>query len=67
MECYCDNMAVVAVINSGRAKDVTLMHLLRCMFFVAAHLNVYLQAHHVPGAKNMAAGALSRNCFSTFL
>ena len=38
VECYCDNMAVVAVVNSGRAKDKKLMHLLKCMFFVVGPL-----------------------------
>ena len=42
IECYCDNMAVVAVINSDRAKDKTLMHLLRCMFFIVAHFDIYI-------------------------
>ena len=60
-------MAVVAVINAGRAKDKTLMHLLRCMFFVAAHLDIQIHANHVPGVENVAADALSRNCMSTFL
>ena len=34
VECHCDNMAVVAVVNSGRAKDKIMMHMLRCMFFL---------------------------------
>ena len=49
VECYCDNVAVVAVINSGRAKDRILMHLLGRMFFVAAHLDIHIHASHVPG------------------
>ena len=32
VECRCDNAAVVAVVNSGKAKDSTLLHLLRCLF-----------------------------------
>ena len=60
-------MAVVAVINSSQAKDRILMHLLRCMFFVAAHLDIHLHASHVPGVENVAADALSRNCVSTFM
>ncbi len=67
VECQCDNMAVVAVVNSGRAKDKTLMHLLWCMFFVAARFNVQIRASHLPGVQNVAADALSRNDFSTFL
>jgi len=67
VECRCDNMAVVAVVNSGRAKDRTLMHLLRCMFFVAAHFSIHIHATHLPGVENSAADSLSRNNFPTFL
>ena len=31
-----DNEAVVVVLNSGYAKDGVLMHLLRCLLFIAA-------------------------------
>ena len=67
VECRCDNMAVVSVVNSGRAKDEVLMHLLRCLFFVAAHLHIHIRASHVPGVNNVAADALSRNDFPRFL
>ena len=44
-ECLFDNMAVVVVVvNSDRAMDKTLMHLLRCMFFIAAHWNIHVYA-----------------------
>ena len=62
IECYCDNMAVVSVINSSWAKDKALMHLLRCMFFMAARLDIHIHASHIPGVENTAADALSRNC-----
>ena len=52
MECLCDNMAVVVVVNSGRAKDRILMHLLRSMFFIAAHWNIHVHATHLPGVEN---------------
>ena len=29
----CDNMSVVAAIKRGTAKDDTVMHLLRCLWF----------------------------------
>ena len=67
VNCRCDNMAVVAVINAGRAKDRSLMHLLRCLFFWTAHYSIHLRASHVPGVSNVAADALSRNDFSRFL
>jgi hypothetical protein len=67
IECHCDNMAVVAVVNSGRSRDKTLMHLLRCLFFVAAQKNVQVHACHLPGTLNVAADALSRDCILDFL
>ena len=67
VECHCDNAAVVSVVNTGQSKDKVLMHLLRCMFFVAAKLHLHLHAIHVPGHTNVAADALSRNDLARFL
>ena len=67
MNCRCDNMAVVSEGNSGYCRDTTLMHMLRCLFFMASHFNVTVQASHIPGVANIAADALSRNQFSRFL
>jgi hypothetical protein len=67
VECLCDNMSVVVVVNAGRAKDDTLMHLLRCMFFVAAHHSIRIHATHLSGVDNIAADSLSRNNLSAFL
>ena len=64
--CNCDNAAVVAVVNSGRSKDNLVMHLLRCLYFFAAHFNCFLFAQHLPGRKNVAADALSRDNASLF-
>ena len=36
MQFSCDNAAVVSLISSGRAKDLTLAHLLHYFFFVEA-------------------------------
>ena len=60
-------VAVVAVVNSGRSRDKTIMHLLRCLFFVAAQKNVQVHACYLPGALNVAADALSRNRILDFL
>ena len=59
--CRCDNESVVAVINKGSAKDLSLSHLLRCISFYAAHYHFMLEAQHVPGHHNQIADALSRN------
>ena len=56
-----DNEAVVAVLNSGYARDGVLTHLLRCLFFIAASFSFWYSACHIPGRLNVAADAISRN------
>ncbi len=65
--CKCDNTAVVIVINSGTAKDPLLMHLMRCLFFYAAHYKFVDSAHHLPGKDNSGEDAISRNNADLFL
>ena len=65
--CQCDNQAVVAVLNKGSAKDLTLAHILRCISFYAAHYGFSYSAVHVLGEHNRAADALSRNNAQMFL
>ena len=57
----CDNAAVVSVISAGSAKDPTLTHLLRCLFFLEARYKFQAVAAHVPGVQNTLADALSRD------
>ena len=64
---HCDNMAVVAVINSRYSKDEYLMHMLRCLFFIEAHHQFLLSAVHIAGVKNTLADSLSRNKRESFL
>ena len=64
--CLCDNAAVVAAVNKGAAKDPALSHLLRVLALVAATLNLYVVARHLPGVENTAADALSRNKLQLF-
>lgn len=33
---YCDNAAVVAIINEGDCKELQVMHLMRCLAFLKA-------------------------------
>ena len=67
VECRCDNMAVVTVVNTGSSRDRAMMHLMRSLFFLVAHFHIQLKAVHVRGATNVAADALSRNDFHRFL
>ena len=59
--CHCGNESVVAVINKGSTKDLSLVHLLTCISFYATYYHFTLQAQHVPGTHNQIADALSRN------
>lgn len=64
---YCDNMAVVAVMNSRYCHDPALMQLLRCLSFIEARRQFTLSATHLPGIKNTLADDLSRDRLSAFL
>ena len=58
---HSDNMAVVAILNAGSARDHRLTHLLRCLYFYSAGFNFQYTAIHVPGRENVVADAISRN------
>ena len=45
----CDNESTVHVIKHHSCKDETLMHMLRCLFFIEAHFGFTLVAEHIPG------------------
>ena len=66
VRCHCDNSAVVSAVNSGWCREKHLMHLLRCLFFFAAHYRFRISAQHIPGADNVRADALSRGRISQF-
>jgi len=57
---WCDNEAVVSVINSGWSRDPILMKMLRELHFVCARHSFQILARHIPGLKNKVADALSR-------
>ena len=57
----CDNMAVVAIVNSGTSKEKESMHLRRCLAFLEAKWGFHLFAEHIKGSDNRVADALSRD------
>ena len=61
-----DNQAVVQVLSSHSARDPHLAHLLRSLFFFQAQFRFEIKAQHIPGKKNKAADALSRNNLTDF-
>ena len=62
----CDNSSVVAALQKGSAKDNTVMHLLRCLWFFVAHYNIVLMPEHIAGVDNCTADHLSRNNMYNF-
>ncbi len=66
VSCFCDNAAVVAIVNSGRSKMDRAMHLVRCLSFFLARWSVSLVCRHIPGSQNGAADALSRDDLPSF-
>ena len=55
---HCDNLGVVALVNSGYSRVPQIMHILRCLFFIRAHFQFSLHAVHVPGVENSLADAI---------
>ena len=64
---HSDNVAAVCDINRMFSSNSSLIHLLRCLSFFAAYFGFHFKAEHVPGVKNSAADALSRNNVHLFL
>ena len=61
-----DNTAVVSLLNSLTSNDKLLMHLLRCLSFYAAYHRFTFESTHIPGVRNTAADAISRNNITLF-
>ncbi len=66
VQIWCDNAAVVSVINQGSSRDKQAMHLTRCLAFIKAKFELELVAAHISGANNTKPDALSRNKLSLF-
>ena len=64
---YCDNAAVVAILNKGDCKEPQAMHLMRCLAFLKAKFQFSLYASHISGVNNDLADALSRDNLQYFL
>ncbi len=60
VSCKCDNMAVVAIVNSGRSRMDKAMHLMRCLSFFLARWDVTLVCQHIPGVEKLYACGVRR-------
>ena len=66
VRAWCDNEAVVCIVNQGTSRDPEVMHLVRCLAFVKARFQFKLVASHIRGSSNIKADALSRNNLQLF-
>ena len=57
---YCDNMAVVQVVQTARTKDQFLALCLRNIWLITASHDIDLHIEHIQGAHNVHADLLSR-------
>lgn len=55
----CDNMAVVATVQKGSAKDDHIMHLLRSLWFFATYYDIVLLIEHIAGECNVQCNSRS--------
>lgn len=64
---FCDNESVVFALNKLYSPNEKLVHLIRCLVFVAAKHGFWFRASHIAGVDNTLADALSRNNMALFL
>ena len=64
--CRCDNQTVTAALAARSSRNTSMMHLLRCLFFIEAVFEFNLTCVHLPGVENTRADALSRNDVASF-
>ena len=60
IEIKCDNMAVVEVLRSGKARDAILATCARNIWLLTSLFNIQLVVNHIPGKYNETADLLSR-------
>ena len=57
---YCDNIAVVEIVNKLTSKNKIVMHFLRKLVILLVKMNIDLRAKHVPGLENVLCDRISR-------
>ena len=57
---YCDNRAVVDIMERQETRDKRLGAILRDILFLMATKNIHLEVKHIMGENNLIADALSR-------
>ena len=57
----CDNQSVVAAIQKGSSKMVSVMHFLQFLWFFVAYYDIDITSTHIAGIANTTADHLSKN------
>ena len=60
IQIFCDNLAVVEVLMSGRTRDDTLATCARNIWLLSALYNIHFTFSHIAGVQNTTADLLSR-------
>ena len=60
VKIFCDNAAVVSVLNSGKTRDMTLAASARNIIMETAEADIFLRTTHIMGKVNEIADSLSR-------
>ena len=60
IQLLCDNLAVVQVLNTGKARDSIIAACARNLRLIAALFNIDFIVTHIPGKTNVIADLLSR-------
>ena len=60
LKFFCDNAAVVSVLNTGKTRDPILATICRNIFMLCAESDIELKFAHIRGEKNTIADLLSR-------
>ena len=56
----CDNQSVLHVLNSGRGKDIDMLHLARQIMILCARNNAEIRLVYIESKENILADSLSR-------
>ena len=64
---YSDNLAVVHILNNLNSTDPRIMKIVRKLVLKCLAFNIFFQAFHVPGIKNVGPDTLSRGQVEKFL
>ena len=57
---YCDNEAVVTILNKQTSKNKQVMHIVRLIVYLQLKFNFGIIGKHIPGHSNVLADQLSR-------